>query len=292
LRQAEIVAERLNRNDATLSLEIVPLTTTGDKQSEASLLEIGGRGVFVTELERALQTGEIDLAVHSLKDVPSQLAAGLAIAATLPRETPNDVLVSRDGASLRDLPRGARVGSGSPRRRAQLLAARPDLQLADIRGNVDTRLRKTANGEFAAIVLAAAGLLRLGRLAEASEVLPPEIMLPAAGQGILAIEARSDDEAALALAEAADDADTQAAALCERAFQRRLGGGCQAAIAALATVEAGSLDVRGLVADGEGRRFLRGSLSGSAPGAEALGTRLAEELLAQGAAELLEDVRG
>lgn len=286
------MVERLNASDSSLSLEIVPLTTTGDRQSEASLMEIGGRGVFVTELERALQAGAIDLAVHSLKDVPSQPAEGLTIAATLPRETPDDVLISRDGLSLRDLPHGAHVGSGSPRRRAQLLAARPDLQLTNIRGNVDTRLRKTAEGEFDAIVLAAAGLIRLDRLAEATEILSPEVILPAVGQGVLAIETRADDSAALVLAAIVDDAPTHAAALCERAFQRRLGGGCQAAIAALATVNGGSLEIRGLVADAEGRRFLRGNLSGPADDAEALGRRLAEDLLAQGAADLLEDVRG
>lgn len=292
LRQAEIVAERLRSSVPGLKLEVIPIQTTGDRDSKASLMEIGGRGVFVKELESALQSDSIDLAVHSLKDVPSEIEAGLQIAATLPRENPNDVLVSRDGLSLAVLPPGARVGSGSPRRRAQLLAARPDLQLVDIRGNVDTRLRKTADGEVDAIVLAAAGLIRLGRLDEVTEMLAPEVMLPAVGQGILAIETRADDAGARELAASVNDAASHASALCERAFQRRLGGGCQAAIAALATVTVGNIEVRGLVADADGHRFLRGHQSGPIAQAEPLGERLADELLAQGAAELLEDIRG
>ncbi|HXG35860.1 MAG TPA: hydroxymethylbilane synthase [Dehalococcoidia bacterium] len=288
LRQTEIVLDRLRARCPDLKAEIVPIQTTGDRQSERSLQEIGGRGVFVKELERALTAGEIDIAAHSLKDLPSEMAEGLQITGVGSREMANDVLVSHSGASLRDLPPGAMIGTGSPRRAAQLLACRSDLRIVDIRGNVDTRLRKVQAGEVDAIVLAAAGLLRLGRFAEATEVLPFEVMLPAVGQGILALETRTADPEAGLLAASVEDRDTRFAVEAERSFQRRLGGGCQAAIAALATVSGSNLHLRGLVADAAGHSLFRDEIAGPATEAGLLGRRLAERLLEQGASSVLE----
>lgn len=263
------------------------MRTAGDR-SRASLREIGGRGVFVAELERALLAGEIDMAVHSLKDLPTRETEGLSIAAVARREDPRDALVSRGGLTLSRLPPGAVVGTGSPRRAAQLLSLRPDLRIADIRGNVDTRIRRVEAGEYEAAVLAAAGLARLGWLDRASQLLSPEEMLPAVGQGALAVQVRADDEEAAALARAADDPPTHLATAAERAFERRLGGGCQAAVAALGEVAGGRLRLRGLVADPLGGSIIRGEVEGAAEEGEALGLRLAEELLARGAAALLE----
>jgi hydroxymethylbilane synthase len=270
------------------------IRTAGDK-SRASLSEIGGRGVFIIELERALLDGEIDIAVHSLKDMPSATTDGLAVAAVTERADVRDVVISRDGASLSALPEGAVVGTGSPRRAAQLLAARPDLRIADIRGNVDTRIRKVEDGEYDATVLAAAGLARLGWLDRASQVLPTEVMLPAVGQGALALQVRADDSAAIELVAAADHPVSHRATAAERAFEAYLGAclpagraGCQAAIAALGEVSGSGLRLRGLVAHPGGGRLLRGEVEGSLEDAEPLGVRLAQLLLSQGAAALLE----
>jgi len=292
LRQTEIASEALRRANPDLQLEPHVIQTEGDRSKE-SLSRIGGRGVFVIEIERALLSGEIDIAVHSLKDLPSEETDGLTIAAALKREDPRDALVAKGDSRLHDLWEGAIVGTGSPRRACQLLALRPDLQVRDIRGNVDTRLRKVQDGEYDAIVLAAAGLKRLDWLERASQVFEPEEMLPAVGQGVLAVQVRSDDEEAMALVSAADHSSTRAAAIAERAFERRLGGGCTAAIAAFATVGHDSGDgrapllLRGLVGEEAGGRLLRGEMSGVASEAEMLGVRLAEYLIAQGAEELL-----
>ncbi len=286
LRQTDIVLELLRAAHPDAGLEIRTIRTAGDS-SRASLSEIGGRGVFVVELERALLGGEIDVAVHSLKDLPSQETPGLAIAAVAERGDPRDALVSRDGLTLDRLPPGARVGTGSPRRAAQLLAARPDLRIADIRGNVDTRMAKVQAGEYDAAVLAAVGLERLGCLERASQILPVDVMLPAVGQAALAVQVRADDGEAIALVRAADHGPTRTAVAAERAFERLLGGGCQAAVAALAEVVDGRAHLRGLVADTTGERLIRGEIEGSAAEAEALGLRLAERLIAEGAAVLL-----
>jgi hydroxymethylbilane synthase len=292
-RQTELVLETLRRAHPQAEFRLKSITTAGDA-SRAPLGEIGGRGVFVAELERALLSGEIDIAVHSLKDMPSADSEGLTVAAVCERADVRDAIVSRGGAALAALPAGARVGTGSPRRAAQLLAARPDLRVADIRGNVDTRIRKVRNGEYDAAVLAAAGLARLGWLDRAAELLPLEVMLPAVGQGALAVQVRAGDARAIALAAAADHPPTRAAATAERAFEARLGAavdsglaGCHAAIAALAQPDGSHLRLRGLVADPSGHPLLRDELTAADGDPGALGVALAERLLAAGAADLL-----
>ena len=290
-RQTEIALEALFAAHTGSTFDTRKISTSGDRSQE-SLAEIGGRGVFVIEIERALLDGKIDLAVHSLKDLPSAETDGLTVAAVLPREDPRDVLVSRDGLPLAALPSGAAIGTGSPRRAAQLTALRSDIEVRDIRGNVDTRIRKAEEGEYDAVVLAAAGLARLGWLERASQIFEPEEMLPAVGQGALALQVRSDDREALDLVRAVDDRETRVAVTAERGFERRLGGGCHVAIAAYATVgygpspERAPLRLRGLVG-GEGR-LLRGEMESPAGEADALGIRLAEYLIAQGADALLE----
>lgn len=290
-RQTAITLEALSVTHPGTAFDTRTISTSGDR-SQQSLAEIGGRGVFVIEIERALLDGEIDLAVHSLKDLPSAETDGLTIVAVLPRDDPRDVLVSRDGSPLAALPSAAAVGTGSPRRAAQLTALRSDIEVRDIRGNVDTRIRKAEEGEYDAVVLAAAGLARLGWLDRAAQIFEPEEMLPAVAQGALAVQVRSDDRETLDLVRALDDGETRVAVTAERAFERRLGGGCHAAIAAYATVgygpspERAPLRLRGLVG-GKGR-LLRGEMEGQAGDADALGVRLAEYLIAQGAEALLE----
>jgi hydroxymethylbilane synthase len=288
-RQTDAVLAALRQRFPDRRFEARPLRTSGDRRARAPLDRLGGVGVFVKELESALLAGEIDMAVHSLKDVPTAVPEGLTIAAVVEREDPRDALVSRSGAKLTELPPGARVGTGSPRRACQLRALRPDIEVVGIRGNVDTRLRKVAVGEMEAVVMAAAALARMGWLGRASEVLSFDVMLPAPGQGALAIEVRDDDEAARQMAEAVDERDCHRAATAERAFLRRLGGGCAVPIASLGSVEGGRLRLRGLVGDAMGRRILRAELQGPADDAEVLGVRLAERLLSEGAGELLEE---
>ncbi len=290
LRQTEIVLDALRSRHREARFEVRTVRTAGDS-SRASLSEIGGRGVFVIELERALLVGQIDIAVHSLKDLPSVETPGLTIAAVPTREDPRDALISRDALRLRDLPQGAKVGTGSPRRAAQVRAIRGDIRIKDIRGNVDTRFRKVEDGEYDAAVLAAAGLARLGWLDRAAQLFPLDLMLPAPGQGALAVQVRSDDGGTAALVRAVEDPATRAAIAAERAFERDLGGGCHAAIAAYAEVVDGTLRLRGLVAGPAGGRLLRGEVNGPAADAEALGVRLAERLIEQGAAAILEAAR-
>jgi hydroxymethylbilane synthase len=287
LRQTEIVLAALRLAVPNANFEVRTIRTAGD-QSSASLSEIGGRGVFVIELERALLESEIDIAVHSLKDLPVEETSGLAIAAVLAREDPRDALVSRNDVSLAELPAGAVVGTGSPRRAAQLNALRRDLRVANIRGNVDTRIRKVESGEYDAVVLAAAGLARLGWTKRASELFDFEQMLPAPGQGALAVQVRINDPATLAAALAVDHADTRAAVMAERSFERRLGGGCHAAIAALATVLDDRLRLGGLIGDPDGGRIFRGELVGTVADPASTGLLLAEQLMDEGAGELLE----
>jgi len=287
LQQTQIALDALRRANPGAEFELRTIRPEGDRSS-ASLAEIGGRGVFVIEIERALLAGEIDLAVHSLKDLPSAETPGLTIGAVLPREDARDALLSREGLTLERLPAGATVATGSPRRAAQLRSLRPDLRLQDIRGNVDTRIRKVEEGQYDAVVLATAGLARLGWLERASQVFSPEEMLPAPGQGALAVQVRSDDADALRFVASADDADTRAAVTAERAFERRLGGGCNAAVAALAEVDGARLRLRGLVADPAGGRSVKGETEGDAADADGLGVELAERLIAQGATAFLE----
>jgi hydroxymethylbilane synthase len=288
LQQTEIALAALKAAVPEATFETRQIKTAGD-QSTASLSEIGGRGVFVIELERALLEREIDIAVHSLKDLPTDETPGLAIAAVLAREDPRDALVSRTGATLAELPEGAVIGTGSPRRAAQLTALRRDIRVSDIRGNVDTRIRKVEAGEYDAVVLAAAGLARVGWIKRASDLFDYERMLPAPGQGALAIQVRSDDAAVFATALVVDHAETRIAITAERAFEKRLGGGCHAAIAALATVlDDERIRLSGLVGDAEGGIIFRREIEGTTKDPGSSGLLLAEQLMGDGAASLLE----
>ncbi len=287
LRQTELIVASLRAQDPDVQIEIKQIKTQGDRDQRASLTKIGGQGVFVKELEAAILAGDIDVAVHSLKDVPSEIAAGLTLAAFPERADPRDTLVSRDGKTLAELPAGARIGMGSRRRAVQLLALRDDIEPLDIRGNVDTRIRKVDEGEYAAAVLAQAGLERLGLAERASQVFDAGELLPAVGQGALVIEARAGDADVLALLESISHDATRLACEAERAFMARLGGSCQLPFGAYAEVEGGSLRIRGFVADDEGHRFLRGELRVPVNEAATAGRQLAERLLNEGAAEFM-----
>jgi hydroxymethylbilane synthase len=291
LAQTHLVLGELRALNPDASFEVHTIQTSGD-HSAASLSEMGGRGVFVIEIERAVLSGEIDIAVHSLKDLPSEETPGLSIAAVPPREDVRDVLVARGGVSFAELPEGAVIGTGSPRRAAQVKALRPDLEMKDIRGNVETRIRKADEGEYHAVVLAAAGLKRMGLFERASHIFEAGQVLPAVGQAALAIQCRADDNEAIVAVAGLDDGPTRAAVTAERAFERTLGAGCNAPIAAYGTVGKGwsagraPLLLRGLVGD-PANGGVRGEMEGVASEADMLGMRLAEFLIAQGAADIL-----
>jgi hydroxymethylbilane synthase len=286
LRQARWVAERLAEAGEPSRLEII--RTTGDKIADAPLARIGGKGLFTKEIEEALLEGRIDLAVHSLKDLPTELPAGLRLAAVPPREDPRDALV---GARLADLPEGARVGTSSLRRSAQLRALRPDLRIEPVRGNLDTRLRKLEEGRYDALVMAAAGLKRMGWQERISEYLPAEWICPAPGQGALAIETRADGEAAR-ICSALEDAAARAEVTAERAVLAGLGGGCQVPVGAYAEFREGRLAIRAAVISPDGSRVIRAEAQGSAAQAAELGGELARRLLERGARAVLEAVYG
>lgn len=287
--QAETVREMLSSLHPDRAWLLREIRSEGDARRQASLASIGGRGVFVKALEDKLLASEIDLAVHSLKDMPTRLATGLKIGAVLPREDARDALVSRGGSTLDDLPAGAVVGSGSARRRAQLLAYRSDLMVRDVRGNVDTRLRKLNSGGYDALILAAAALIRLQRTSAISQWLPLTLMLPAVGQGALAVEVRESDEEVRALVQPLNHSPTERAVSAERAFLSALGGGCTVPVAAHAAVSDGRLVLQALVANLNGRKVIRDSLSGSPLQAEDIGRRLADRMLSQGTAQILRE---
>lgn len=287
LWQAEHVAALIRRAHPGVGVELLPMSTKGDRVQDRSLAAIGGKGLFIKELEAALEERRADLAVHSMKDVPADLPDALMIAAVLPRADARDALVSASAGRLEDLPRGARLGTSSLRRQAQLLAARPDLMIEPLRGNVDTRLRRLDAGELDAIVLACAGLVRLGLEARITARLEPKIFLPAVGQGVIGIECRTDDERTREVLHALEDGATRAATDAERAFAQRLGGSCQSPIAGYAQVDGDRLTLEGLVAEPDGSRVLRDSISGSTADAKLLGEQLAERVLSAGARELL-----
>jgi len=287
--QAETVREMLSSLHPDRAWLLREIRSEGDVQRQASLASIAGRGVFVKALEEKLLADEIDLAVHSLKDMPTQLATGLKMGAVLPREDARDALVSRAGTTLDDLPKDAVVGTGSARRRAQLLAYRNDLVTQDVRGNVDTRLRKLKSGDYDALIVAAAALIRLRRTSAINQYLPPALMLPAVGQGALAVEVRESDEEVRGLVRPLSHLPTEEAVRAERAFLSALGGGCAVPIAAHAAVADGRLNLQGMVADLDGRKVIRESLSGSPLQAEDIGRRLADRILSQGAAEILRE---
>jgi hydroxymethylbilane synthase len=270
------------------SCRIAIIKTTGDRITGVPLAKVGTKGLFTKEIEEALLAGRIDLAVHSLKDLPTALPAGLCLAAIPPREDARDALVGR---RLADLAAGARVGTSSLRRVAQLRAARPDLVIESVRGNLDTRLRKLGEGQYDALVVAAAGLRRLGWQDRIAEILPEELMCPAVGQGALAVEAREGSEATEVCARL-DDARTRAAVEAERAVLESLGGGCQVPIGAYGRLSDGQLHLLGVVASPDGRRVVRRETSGPASDAVRLGHELGGELLAGGGREILEEVYG
>ena len=288
LWQANHTAAELRKRGHTVEIEIIK--TTGDKIIDVALRQVGTKGMFTKEIEAALAAGDVDLAVHSLKDLPTELPPGFEIAAVTKREDPRDAFVSGDCQSLSDLPKGARVGTSSLRRQAQLKQLRADVECAPLRGNVDTRLRKLESGDYAAIILAAAGLSRLGFGGRVRHYFETSEMCPAAGQGALAIEIRSNDEQMREALSFMDSADDRLATDCERAALRSLGGGCQVPIGAHARVDQGAIHLTAVVADPAGRRLLRESGSGS--NAEQLGRRVGQALLDRGAAEILEQVYG
>lgn len=288
LWQANHVADHLRSLAAAPPVELVPVETTGDRVRDRALSQIGGDGLFTKEVQRAVLDGAADLAVHSLKDLPTAPVAGLVLAAVPPRGASGDAFVSVRHAHFDDLPRGATVGTSSLRRRAQALHRRPDLHLIDLRGNVETRLRKLAEEGLDAIILARAGLERLGLERHIREILDPQWMLPAVGQGALGLECRDDDTLTRALLAALDDEPTRQAVLAERALLRGLGGGCLVPIGAAAVVEGDHLSLRGAVLPPDGTSQVAGEITGPAAEAEALGQRLAQTLLGQGARELLD----
>ncbi len=288
LWQAEHVAARLRSAHPGVDVVLLPMSTKGDQILDRSLAAIGGKGLFIKELEIALEERRADLAVHSMKDVPADLPAQFTIGAILERADPRDALVAPRAGALEALPSGARVGTSSLRRRAQLLAARPDLRIEALRGNLNTRVRRLDEGSLDAIVLACAGLARLGWEQRIAARLPLEVSLPAVGQGAIGVECRADDTTILARLAALEHPPTRVAVDAERAFSRRLGGGCQSPVAAHATLDGGRLGLRGLVASTDGRRVLRDGLSGTADAAAALGEALAQRMLAAGARELLD----
>jgi hydroxymethylbilane synthase len=287
LAQARYVEGRV-REELGLDVELVIVKTSGDRLQDVSLSKLGGKGLFVKEIEEALLEGRADAAVHSAKDLPAELADGLALVAFPQREDPRDALVARaHGACIAELRKGARVGTGSARRSAQLLAARPDLAIVPLRGNVPTRIGKLESEALDAVVLACAGLDRLHRGAVISERISTDVLLPAVCQGTLAIETRSDDEYATALA-ALDDPNVAVPAAAERAFLSRLGGDCTTPMAVFAEWRAGALRVRGLLASARGDELLRAEEVGPGERAESLGREVAESVLAQGGDALLQ----
>jgi hydroxymethylbilane synthase len=288
--QTNFVATALRAAWPGLRTEIEVYTTRGDRELSRPLPEIGGKGLFTAEIEVALRSDDIDLAVHSFKDLPIAEGQGLTIGAVLERAEAHDVLVSRHSLRLAELPPSPRIGTSSPRRAAQILAVRPDAQIVPIRGNVDTRLRKAATQDYDAVVLAAAGLARLGLEERITQSLSLDVMLPAPAQGALAVQCRGDDAETVSLLRPIHHQPTWAAVTAERAFLAGLGGGCAVPVAAYATCDGPELRLRGLVISLDGRRMVRVAGDGSAADPAGLGRRMAQETLTQGAGKILEAV--
>ena len=290
LYQANWVKEKFVQTHPHLKVTLITIKTTGDKIQDAPLAKIGGKGLFVKEIEEALIQERIDLAVHSIKDVPTELPESLHLSAITKREDPRDVFISKDGTQLRDLPQRAKIGTSSLRRQAQLLHFRGDFELIPLRGNLDTRLKKLERMNLDGIVLAMAGVKRLGFEARITEVIPIEISLPAIGQGALGIETRKGDKEVEERIHFLNDPESAIAISAERAFLKRLGGGCQVPIAAFARMVDSNLRIDGLVGTIDGKRLVKHHLEGPAEEAESLGNELAEILLGKGAKEILEEV--
>lgn len=286
LVQSRYVMDKLSSAHPNLQFELVKISTTGDRNREISLERLGGEGVFVKELEEALLAGRIDMAVHSLKDMPTVIPEELLLAAVTERADPRDVLISSSG-KLSELPNGAKIGTGSSRRSFQVLAQRPDLQICGLRGNIDTRLKKVSSGEFDGIIMAAAALIRLEMEDRITEYLPPETFIPAVGQGALGIEIRDSDSTIAELAASLNHEQTCQEATAERAFLKSMGGGCRSPIAALGKVKNGVLKLCGMVADSKGTQILRAEVEGMASTPEIIGNELARRMFDMGAARLI-----
>ena len=290
LWQANHISALLRACGHEIEIEIEIIHTTGDKITDVALAMVGTKGMFTKEIEEALAAGHVDLAVHSLKDLPTELPKGFEIAAITERQDPRDAFCSRHYQSFQELPQGARVGTSSLRRQAQLKAVRPDLDIHPLRGNVDTRLRKLEQGEYDAIILASAGLKRLGKTQLVKQIIPAKIMCPAAGQGALGIEIREGDAKTRALLAFLNDPAARATTTCERALLNSLGGGCQVPIGAFAEMKNGRLHLESIVADPDGSKLLRDSRDGDDP--EKLGKTAGAALLARGGDQILEAVYG
>ncbi|AZN31292.1 MULTISPECIES: hydroxymethylbilane synthase [Pseudoalteromonas] len=290
LWQAEFVKAQLEHFHADVRVELVPMSTQGDIILDTPLAKIGGKGLFVKELEQAMLDGRADIAVHSMKDVPVEFPEGLALHTICEREDPRDAFVSNNFANLSELPQGAVVGTSSLRRQCQIRALRPDLVIKDLRGNVNTRLAKLDDGQYDAIILAAAGLLRLKMDERIADYIEPEVSLPANGQGAVGIECRIDDEVTKALLAPLEHTQTRIRVNAERAMNRHLEGGCQVPIGAYALVDGEQVHLRGLVGAVDGSEILHDEVTGHINDAEAIGVQLAKKLLAQGADKILAEV--
>jgi hydroxymethylbilane synthase len=288
LTQAEFVAEKIKKIMPEAVIEIRIIKTSGDVMQDISLLKIGGKGVFVKEIEDALLSNTIDLAVHSMKDVPTEIPDGLEFAAILQREDARDILASRDNRKIEQMPKGARIGTGSLRRSTQLLDILPDAVIVPLRGNLDTRLRKIETENLAGVIVAAAGMKRMGLVQRITQFLPVELMLPAVGQGALGLEVRTGDNQLKKILAKINHAPTNTEIAAERAFLRRLGGGCRLPIAALGKLEGDKLSLEGLVASPQGSGIIRDKVKGTVFEAEELGKKLAEMILERGGKKFLE----
>jgi len=292
LWQAEWVKSELEKKYPGMTVSLTKIKTTGDKILDVPLAQVGGKGLFVKEIEEAMLANEIDIAVHSMKDVPTMFPDGLHLSCITEREDARDALLTRNNMKFKDLPQGATIGTSSLRRQAQLMSVRPDFKIAQLRGNVDTRLRKLKEGQFDAIILAAAGVRRLGLAENVSEYIDPSISLPAIGQGALGIECRVDDRELNDLIAFFNHQDTRTCVTGERALLRRLEGGCQVPIACYGQMMNGKLHLIGLVGSVDGKRIIKETIEGEADKAEKLGVTLAEKLLSKGADVILREVYG
>ena len=292
LWQANWIKDTLEEQNRGVKVELIKIKTTGDKILDVPLAKVGGKGLFVKEIEDALLSNRVDLAVHSMKDVPTDLPEGLHIASITEREDPRDALLSRDGYTMMELPRNAKIGTSSLRRQAQILSVRPDFEINQLRGNLDTRIKKLTTKELDAVILAAAGIRRMGWTDKITECIPTEVCLPAIGQGAVGIETRIDDEAINGLVSRLNHDPTSIAVRAERAFLKKLEGGCQVPIAAYAEIRGDKVKLRGLVGRIDGSEIIKDSLEGSVDRVEDIGEELAEKLLSMGAGEILSEVYG
>jgi hydroxymethylbilane synthase len=290
LWQANFVADQLKKHFPDIDVELVKIVTKGDKILDVPLAKVGGKGLFVKEIEEAMLRKEIDIAVHSLKDVPTYFPEGLGLVAITEREDPRDAFLSVKYDSIDDMPEGAVLGTSSLRRKAQIMMKRKDLRIEDLRGNVDTRIRKLEEGQYDGIILAYAGLKRLGLQGRVKQIFDPQYMIPAVAQGFLGIEARLDDEKTKEIVSVLNHRESELRARAERSFLKTLEGGCQVPLAGYSEIVDGKLKITGFVSDLEGERFFRDSMEGSLDDPEGLGEKLAQKLLDMGAREVLEEI--